>query len=468
MQTTAIACVSLALLCGCAAANEAGKVESAAPAASAADVKKVQLITLDPGHFHASLVQKVSYPQVDPVVHVYAPKGAEVQEHLARIDSFNARAENPTHWNEKVYLGPDFLDRMVKERAGNVVVISGNNAKKAQYISDSINAGFNVLSDKPMAIKPEDFDVLCKAFDTAKAKNVLLLDIMTERFEITTMMQRALSREAAVFGEIEKGTLEHPSITKESVHHYSKMVAGKPLKRPAWFFDVTQQGEGIVDVTTHLVDLIQWECFPEQIIDYKKDVTMLQARHWTTAITPEEFKKVTSLDTWPDYLKKDVSDGKLNVYANGEMLYTLRGVHAKVSVIWAFEAPPGGGDTHYSMMRGTKAALVIRQGKEQNFKPTLYIEKRDSRSDADFEKDLQAAITKVSQTWPGMGVEKDGEGKWKAIIPDKYHNGHEQHFGQVTEKFLRCLNDGKLPEWEVPNMIAKYYTTLAAYKMSRK
>ena len=47
-----------------------------------------------------------------------------------------------------------------------------------------------------------------------------------------------------------------------SVHHFSKIVAGAPLKRPQWFFDVRQQGEGIVDVTTHLVDLVQWEAFP--------------------------------------------------------------------------------------------------------------------------------------------------------------------------------------------------------------
>ena len=37
-------------------------------------------------------------------------------------------------------------------------------------------------------------------------------------------------------------------------------------------------------------------------------------------------------------------------------------------------APPGGGDTHYSVMRGTKCDLVIRQGADEKFMPTLYIE----------------------------------------------------------------------------------------------
>lgn len=57
---------------------------------------------------------------------------------------------------------------------------------------------------------------------------------------------------------------------------------------------------------------------------------------------------------------------------------------------------------------------------------------------------------------------------WKVNIPDKYKVGHEAHFGQITEKFLDYLRDGKLPEWEVPNMIAKYYTTTSALKLALK
>src|SRR5262249_46030451 len=45
--------------------------------------KKVQLITLDPGHFHAALVQKTMYDDVDSVVHVYAPAGNDLQLHLS-------------------------------------------------------------------------------------------------------------------------------------------------------------------------------------------------------------------------------------------------------------------------------------------------------------------------------------------------------------------------------------------------
>ena len=447
----------------------AGAVLLAAVAqAGEANVKgSVKLLTLDPGHFHASLVQKLMYEQVDPVVRVYSPGGADLAEHLKRIEGFNTRAENPTRWDEKVYTGGDFFEKMVAEKAGNVVVISGNNAKKTRYILGAVDAGFNVLADKPMAITPEDLERLRKAFAHAQEKGVLLYDIMTERSEITTVLQKELSHLPEVFGTLQPGTPQRPSVTKESVHHYCKTVAGNPLKRPAWFFDTHQQGEGIVDVTTHLVDLIQWECFPEVTLDGERDVKMLSARRWTTKIAPAQFKKVTGLESYPGYLKNDTDgEGALNVYANGEFTYTLKGVHAKVSVAWNFEPPEGAGDTHYSMMRGTKAELVIRQGADQQYKPTLYVEPLPDQIGEAFDKTLAAAIAKLTGTYPGVEIKKFANG-WEIVIPEKYKNGHEAHFGQVTERFLRYLADGKLPAWEVPNMLAKYYTTMEAYRMSR-
>jgi hypothetical protein len=43
-----------------------------------AEEMPVRLMTLDPGHFHPALVQKSMYPEVDAVVHVYAPEGLNV------------------------------------------------------------------------------------------------------------------------------------------------------------------------------------------------------------------------------------------------------------------------------------------------------------------------------------------------------------------------------------------------------
>jgi predicted dehydrogenase len=427
----------------------------------------VHLVTLDPGHFHAGLVQKFMYPQVSPVVNVYAPAGSDLQEHLARIDGFNKRAENPTHWEEKVYTGPDFLERMVRDKAGNVVVLAGNNAHKTEYIDQSIKAGFNVLADKPMAITPEGFELLRKDFELAAKKKVLVYDIMTERFEIVSIIERELTRMPEVFGTQEKGTLSDPAVVMESVHHFYKEVAGKPLIRPAWFYDSRQQGESVPDVGTHLVDLVQWECFPDQSLNWKKDIKVHDARHWPTKLTLEQFKRSTGQDNYPDFLKKDVgSDGKLNVIANGEVNYAIRGVHARVSALWNYEAPVGAKDTHHSVLRGSKAKLMIKQGPEEKYSPMLYVENTSKSSPAEFEKRLRDGVSKLCGQWPGLEVKSAGS-RWQIVIPEKYSVGHETHFSQVTEHFLKYLADGNMPGWEVPNMLAKYYTTTEAYRLSQ-
>jgi predicted dehydrogenase len=424
-----------------------------------------RLITLDPGHFTAALVQKFMYPDVDPLVHVYAPGNDDLAEHLKRIERFNTRTDQPTHWHEKVYTGPDFMDKMLAEKPGNVVVIAGNNTRKTEYILRSVQAGLNVLADKPMVITPDEFPRLQQAFAVAASNHVLLYDIMTERHEITTVLQRGLSQQPGFFGELVKGSPDNPAITMESVHHFSKIVAGASLKRPKWYFDVRQNGEGIVDVSTHLVDLIQWEAFPEQALS-PTDVSVLSARRWATPITREQFKQVTGADTFPDFLKPDVKDGVLQVYANGEFTYRLRGVQARVSVTWNFEAPPGGGDTHYSRMRGTKADLVIRQGADQKFKPVLYVENAGKADDAAFESALKVAIEALQGRYPGVGFQRDDK-VWRVTVPEKYDVGHEAHFAQVTENFLRYLRARRLPDWEVPNMLTKYATIMKAYELSR-
>jgi predicted dehydrogenase len=434
------------------------------PASTDNQEKKLSLVTLDPGHFHAALVQKSMYPDVSPHVHVYAPDGPDVQEHLKRIEQYNKRADNPTSWDEELISGNDYFEKMLADKAGDIVVLAGNNRKKTEYILKSLNAGFNVLADKPMVIDTGNFSLLKTSFDVAAQKKLLLYDIMTERYEITTMLQRELSMIDSIFGELEKGTPDNPAITKESVHHFYKYVSGNVLTRPAWFLDVSQQGEGIVDVMTHLVDLVQWECFPEQAIDYTKDIQVNTAKRWATDMSLSQFKTITKLDSLPEFLKsKMVNDSVLQVYSNGEINYTLRGVHAKTSVIWKYQAPAGAGDTHYSIMRGTKANLIIRQGAEEQFKPVLYIE--PVTTDAAWANTLNESFKAVQTKFPGVELQQAGK-NWTVVIPEKYKEGHEAHFARVTEKFLEYLKNGNMPAWEVPNMIAKYYTTTKGLQVS--
>ncbi len=428
----------------------------------------VKLITLDPGHFHAALIQQRMYPGVSPKVHIYAPEGNDLKMHLARIDGFNGRATAPTRWETQVYTGADFLDKALSEKAGNVVVLAGNNARKTEYILKCVQAGYNVLSDKPMAITPKDFELLKQAFDVAKSKGVLLYDIMTERYEITTLLQKELSRFPKLYGAQEKGTPDDPAVTKESVHHFCKQVAGKPLQRPPWFYDTRQQGEAIVDVTTHLTDLVQWEVFPEETLT-PSDVSVVAARSWATPLTAEQFKISTAVAQWPEYLKPDLdAQGVLQCKANGEFTFALKGVYAKVAVLWNFQAPAGAGDTHYSLMRGTRSSLIIQQGEAEGYKPVLYVEPRRKAGVTfdELEAALKEAVTALNTTYPGIAFERHETG-WRINIPASYAVGHEAHFGQVAEKYLGFLKKGAMPAWEVPNMLVKYHTIMEAYKKSR-
>ena len=421
---------------------------------------KVKLMTLDPGHFHAALIQKTSYKDIDTTVDVYAPEGPEVKDFLNKIEGYNSRAENPTNWSVKTHFSENYLEKMIAEKPGNVMVVSGKNSKKIDYILAAVNAGLNVYADKPLVVDQEGFKKLEKVFEIAKAKNLLVYDIMTERFEVTTGIQKALSMKPEVFGMLLDGSPSEPSISKESVHHLSKIVSGKPLVRPAWFLDTSQQGEGVVDVTTHLVDLVQWEAFPNQIID-RSDIEIISSKRWTTSLAPYQFKNITGLDTYPEYLQKDVKSDTLNIYCNGEINYTIKGKHAKVSVIWNYKAPDGTGDTHQSSMRGSKSDLIIKQGEAENFKPTLYVSAKQGEN---FESDLNKALQSLQGDYTGIEAYKISELKWKIVIPKVLKIGHEAHFGQVTDNFLKYFKDGKLPGWEVPNMISKYYTTTQAYK----
>lgn len=428
--------------------------------------ERFQLFVLAPAHFHAALVQKSMYPEIDSNVKVFAPEGPEVKNYLDFITEYNNRAEDPTHWNEEVYAGPGYLEKMLGEKSkqNTIVVIAGNNRKKTNYITKSIEGGLNVLADKPMTITPAGFQQLKAAFASAKKKNLLLYDIMTERYEITNILQKAFSKLPDVFGTLQHGTPDDPAVVFESVHHFYKEVSGKPLVRPDWYFDVKQQGEGLVDVTTHLIDLIQWECFPKMVLDYKKDIRILSARHWPTVLTPAQFRQVTGKDRYPGFLKSEIKDSLLQVYANGEMNYTIKGVHAKVSVIWKYEAPEGGGDTYHALLKGTKANLVIRQGKEQNYKPVLYIEPVEANNTR-WENALQDGLEKIKEQYPGLVLEKSKRG-WEVAIPDKYHIGHEQHFALVIKKYLQYLELGRMPEWETSFMLAKYYITTKALEMA--
>ena len=415
--------------------------------AHAADL--VKLIVLDPGHFHATLVQKEMYPGLNPSVSVYAPMSPDVVDYLNRIALFNTRKDNPTSWKIELHAGPDYFERMLKEHPGNVVILTGRNRPKMDRIEASVNAGLNVLADKPWIITSRDLPRLERVLREAEKKKLVAYDIMTERFEITSILQKELVNNESIFGKLALGSAAEPAVTARSVHHLMKVVASVPLRRPAWFFDVSEYGDGLADVGTHVVDLVQWTAFPHDAIDYKKDIRILNSRRWPTVISRSDFERVTGEAQFPASLAAHVKDGMLDYDCNNAIHYTVRGAHIALDVRWNWES--AGGDLYEASFRGTKSRIELRRSAV----PELYVVSQDSG--VFLELDRWSATQQ--NAYPGLAIEKH-DGEARIVIPQKFRVGHEDHFGQVTNLFFAYLkNPASIPAWELSNMMVKYFIT---------
>jgi predicted dehydrogenase len=446
------------LVAGLLAGSSNGGIRGAEP--------DVRFMIVDPGHFHAGLVQKEMYPGVATRVDVFAPLGPDLLDHLNRIAAFNRRAERPTSWEVEVHTSPDFFERMLREPPGNVVILSGRNRTKIDRIVRSVGAGLNVLADKPWILKSEDLPRLEQALADADAKGRVAYDIMTERFEVTNNLQRALVNDKGTFGEIQRGSVAEPAVYMESVHYLKKVVAGVPNIRPPWFFDTSEQGEGLNDIGTHLVDLVQWTLFPNQALN-RTDVEVHAGQRWPTVIPEAEFRSVTNTPKFPESLADAVKDGKLEYYANTLVSYALRGIHTKLNVIWDWETPPGGGDTHYAFYRGSRSKIEVRQTRADRYQPQLYIVPNTPALKADVLAAVRSKVASLQSDYPGIAVTDHGH-DIRIDIPDKFRVGHEAHFAEVTTSFLKYLrNKGTLPAWERPNMVTKYLVTTKGTELSR-
>jgi predicted dehydrogenase len=247
-----------------------------------------------------------------------------------------------------------------------------------------------------------------------------------------------------------------------------KTVAGAPNIRPPWFFDTAEQGEGLNDIGTHLVDLVQWTLAPDQPIDYRSDVRVLAAQRWATTISEDNFRRVTGEPGFPPALAGSIKDGRLEYYANTLVSYTVRGIQTKLNVIWDWEAEPGSGDTHFAFYKGTRARIEVRQTKADRFLPELYVVPAAATLKPQVLAAVQAKIAALQPLYPGVGVADRGT-DIHITIPAKLREGHEAHFAQVTAAFLKYLRDRRTqPAWERPNMAAKYYVTTTGTELSRK
>jgi predicted dehydrogenase len=325
-----------------------------------------------------------------------------------------------------------------------------------------------VLADKPWIIEAEDLPQLELALNTAEAQRVILFDAMTQRFEISVMLQRALVNDAEIFGKPLIGSLKHPAVNIESLHYLFKDVGGVPNSRPAWFFDINEQGEGLTDVGTHLADMVMCILFPEQAIAYQSDIQILRGTRWPTPLSLAEFQRVTGEKDFPVTLHPALKDGKLDYYCNNAVIYTLRGVHVRLQATWEFAAPPGKKDTELAECRGSRASVEVRQGAEEEYRPEVYVVPNAEADRAGVLAALKQRLTVLEKEWPGLEVEAQA-GRFRVVIPDRFRVSHEAHFALVGRRFLDYVRDpAKLPAWERPNLLAKYFVTTRGVELARR
>ncbi len=421
-------------------------------------MKQHTIAVLNPGHFHAALSLRDSHPALADDVYVYAPDGEELQTFCNYIRDFNAREQSPTHWNLYVYKGEDSLEVLIREHKADIVILAGKNNSKIASIEQLNRAGFSIFADKPWVTEEKNLEFLRAALDSQRP---LTTDIMTERFEITTVLQKMFLAEPDVFGRPFVDPHGKPTIFKESVHHLLKIVNGKPLKRPPWYFDVNIQGEGIVDVTTHLVDMTQWMLFPGEKIEFAKDIQIQKAARWATTVSLEKFSAITQHSEFPASVLENVKNSVLQCYCNGEIEYRVKGIPVHIRVLWNVEPPAGSGDTHYSLIRGTKANLSVRQLSEKNYQSEFLITPH-SNPDS-FVRPVQAVLDKHQKDYPGLSLRRE-ENDFIIDIPQPLRTTHEQHFGEARNVFLEMLETGNEPAELRTNIVSKYTLLVEAKK----
>nr|MDJ0819153.1 putative oxidoreductase C-terminal domain-containing protein [Desulfobacterales bacterium] len=292
------------------------------------------LLILNPGHFHAALVLREHHSSLSDDIYVYSPPGPELDRFLEIVESFNNRETNPTRWRINVYRGEDSLEELLKRKKGEIAVLAGKNNTKMEFIDILNSAGLTILADKPWVTTEAALPFLRAVMSPDRP---LAADIMTERYEVATLLQKEFLEAQAVFGQIRIETDGSPSVFKECVHHLYKIVNNAPLVRPEWYFDINIQGEGIVDTTIHLVDMTHWMLFPGCPVEYENDIELIKARRWATGVPLDTFTKITGSREFPQSIREYVNSDILDYFCNGELIYRIKGVPVHLKEIWYLE-----------------------------------------------------------------------------------------------------------------------------------
>ena len=391
------------------------------------------ILVYDPGHFHAALLLSRRNDRVDKTLHVYAPPGPDVEKFCALIEGFNARDKAPTDWRLERHLGDDALAAMIAERRGGIVLLAGQNAPRLALMHQLHDEGFHILADKPWLTDA----AALRHLDAITAGLPLAIDIMTNRHDAMAQLRQRIISAPEVFGALGGGDPEQPALEFTSCHHLLKLVDGRPLQRPPWFYDSNMQGDGLVDIQSHYVDQAQWLIGGERLFDTDRDVEIIDAERWSTAVPLALFRESTGEAAFPDYLAGAVNDDTLELACNGRIDYRLCGTWVRQFCEWGLREAPGGGDLHGFTARGEKATVTAQAGPETGFVP-------ETRFVPQGAFDLDAALAQWRGEFPDLEAEATDEG-YLLSLPPAARPGHEAQFPQMLQQFLDLVEDDTWP-----------------------
>lgn len=440
------------------------------------------LLFHQPGHFHAALLLKWSNPRIDRTVHVYASPGPDLDRFVDLVTGFNRRPVDPTDWDLRVHgvkrwaeTGPgDSLARLIGERRGELAVVAGRNEPKLATIAQLHRAGFSVLADKPWILGPAGLPDLARI----TAGPPLAMDIMTGRHDIVNRLSRRIVLTRELFGRFAGGGWEEPDLEFGSVHHLCKIVDGRPLVRPPWYYDVEVQGDGMVDIHSHLVDQAQWLVSGSASEAGARDqdgtgavaaatpstMEIARARRWSTEVPLADFTESTGLESFPASLADRIIDpaatsGRgpvLDLACNGLIDYRLAGVSTRQETVWRIRPPAGGADRHSFTARGSRCRLDVSQGPETGYRPELRLTPVDPDRWA---TGLAEHVESWQREFPGLTAEPIDRGH-RLIVPPELATPHESVFKMVLEDFLDRVESG-IWSADLAATIRSRYTLLA-------
>jgi predicted dehydrogenase len=131
---------------------------------------------------------------------------------------------------------------MLEECSPQLVAIANANDHKAEAILASLQAGCDVICDKPLAITMEDQARIDQALSAMPSRRVL--NLMTLRGQPTWRALREI---------VASGRIGLPAHT-----HVRMAVRLKREHRPPWFLDSRRSGGLFLDLLIHGLDQVEW------------------------------------------------------------------------------------------------------------------------------------------------------------------------------------------------------------------